>query len=642
MEDNPSAPSVHEADNVIPFERGQSFTTTHPSYSSSQDDDELLKAANDKIAEWQANFNLPSLTQVQELFFLSICAGASAMARDKIVSAIIAAFGDQLGGKRALTSTWGELAKQCAAERVQSVRDRLANKIPAPLTLAEKRAQRDALWPNVRELAESPDLIDQVVKQVQAMGVVNERELITLNYIAATSRVMAHPLNPLIKGASSAGKSFITMQTLGLMPPECVNHLTTSSALSLVYDERPLAHTVLYINESNQIQSDEHSTFSMLLRSLCSEGRIVHQTSVEDPNSPTGRRVERIVREGPIALFITTTSELHPENETRMLPWYAGESREQTGAVIAKLAAQAAGDVAAHGSLDVLHDLQRWIALGPDDAIIPFAHFARAIEPLMVRFRRDVGALFTFIKASALLHQAQRQVDAQGRVVATVADYELAHPIFSRVMAHSSGKKVPDNVREVVKLIAERSSSTATRPTQGRFQRIEATGAGEVVISSEQIGNAIGIGKPAAYRAVLAALEHGFLTNNEIRTGKPFRLVLKQGVWGCPLASRSKDHHHGRCRVILTAMVLNCFGQHRAVSTRCETVKLLTIKTKPLAVSPFHRFEEHCQRNSNRVQRPPTKIRGQPSQNYETAKRRGLYPPTSMGCLFRPTAPHSG
>ena len=89
----------------------------------------------------------------------------------------------------------------------------------------------------------------------------------------------------------------------------------------------------------------------------------------------------------------------------------------------------------------------------------------------MVRFRRDVGALFNFIKASALLHQAQRQVDAQGRVVATVADYELAYAIFSRVMAHSSGKNVPDNVREVVKLIAERAGSTATRPTQGRFQR---------------------------------------------------------------------------------------------------------------------------------------------------------------------------
>ena len=269
----------------------------------------------------------------------------------------------------------------------------------------------------------------------------------------------------------------------------------------------------------------------MLLRSLCSEGRIVHQTTVEDANSPTGRRVERIEREGPIALFITTTSELHSENETRMLSWYAGESREQTGAVIANLAAHAAGAVAAPANLDVWHNLQRWIDLGPDDAIIPFAkEIARAIQPLMVRFRRDVGALFSCIKASALLHQAQREVDAQGRVVATVADYELAYPIFSRVMAHSSGKNVPDNVREVVKLIAERAGATATRLTVGRFQRTEATAAGEVVISSEQIGNAIGIGKSAAYRAVVAALDNGFLTNNEIRKGRPFRLVLKQRV----------------------------------------------------------------------------------------------------------------
>ena len=50
---------------------------------------------------------------------------------------------------------------------------------------------RDALWPKVRELAQAPDLMDRVVQQVQAMGVVNERELIMLNYIAATSRVLS-------------------------------------------------------------------------------------------------------------------------------------------------------------------------------------------------------------------------------------------------------------------------------------------------------------------------------------------------------------------------------------------------------------------------------------------------------------------
>ena len=168
----------------------------------------------------------------------------------------------------------------------------------------------------------------------------------------------------------------------------------------------------------------------MLVRTLISEGRIVHQTTIEDPNSPTGRRVERIIREGPIALITTTTGELYSENETRMSSWYIHEDPDQTKAVMAGLANQAAGAaVAAPADLAIWHDLQRWIALGPADAVIPFApQIAAGIKPLMVRFRRDIGSLFSFIKASAILHQAQRQVDAQGRVIATIADYALGPP----------------------------------------------------------------------------------------------------------------------------------------------------------------------------------------------------------------------
>ena len=495
-----------------------------------RDDDELVQSANETIAQWQAAAGSPSLTQVQELFHCSICAGASPMARDKIVAAIIAAFGKELGGWRALVSTWSRLAKQFAAECAQAAREKRGGTTQAALTPAEKAKLREELWPTVCDLAQAPDLIDRVVEQVHAMGVVNERELIVLTYVAATSRILEHPVNLLAKGASSGGKSFTTTRTLELIGSDFVNHLTSSSALSLIYDERPLAHTVMLLYEANQLQADENSMFAMLVRTLISEGRIVHQTTVEDPDSPTGRRVERIERKGPITLVVTTTGELHAENETRMLSWHVVESCEQTAAVMASLAAHAAGAVAAPVDLAVWHDLQRWIALGPSDVVIPFApQITTAIKPLMVRFRRDVGALLTFIKASALLHQAQRQKDAKGRVVATVADYELAYPIFSKVLAQSSGQSVPDKVREVVKLIAERA--IFAKPTQGRFQRTAAAGPGsEVTLSSEQIGTATGIGKSAAYRAVVAALDAGFLTNNETRRGKPFRLLLKRGV----------------------------------------------------------------------------------------------------------------
>ena len=379
--------------------------------------------------------------------------------------------------------------------------------------------------------------MDRVVSQVQSMGVVNEHELIVLTYVTATSRVLEHPVNILIKGVSSGGKSFTVLHTLELVDQTFINKLTSSSALSLVYDTRPLAHTVMLLFEAAQMQADKQadkdSTFAMLVRTLISEGQIVHQTTVEDPNSPTGRRVERIVREGPIALITTTTGELYSENETRMLSWHIHEDREQTAAVMAGLADRAIGGVSTPADLAVWHDLQRWIALGPNDAVIPFARqIATAIQPLMVRFRRDVGSLFSFIKASALLHQAQRQTDDRGRVVASVADYALAYPIFSRVMAEASGKAIPNNVREVVKLIAARAGAAATtKPTGMRFQRVEVAGhAAEVTISREQIGIETGIGKWAAYRAVLTAIDLGFLANNETRPRKPFRLVLKHAV----------------------------------------------------------------------------------------------------------------
>ena len=543
VEDDPNAVNGLGGDNVLPFKRVD-VADARGNDGCERDDDELLRSANSAIAQWKAESGIPSLTQVQELFYELISAGASAMVRDKSVAAIIAAFGAELGGKRALGSTWNQLAKQFAAECAQAARDKRTDHTQAPLTPAEKIKLREALWPAVSELAQAPDLMDRVVEQVQALGVVNERELIVLSYVVATSRVLEHPVNLLAKGASSGGKSFTTTKTLELIGSDFVNFLSSSSALSLVYDDQPLAHSVLVIYEANQLQADENSVFAMLVRTLISEGRIVHQTTVEDRDSPTGRRVIKIEREGPIALVVTTTGELHAENETRMLSWYVGESHEQTAAVMTGLAAHAAGVVVALADLALWHDFQRWIALGPSDVVIPFAQqISAGIRPLMVRFRRDVGSLFSFIKASAILHQAQRQVDAQGRVVATVADYTLAYPIFSKLMAQSSGKGVTDNVREVVRLIAERAGPAATKPSNGKFQRTGLASPGpEVVISSEQIGAATGIGKSAAYRAVLAALDLGFLTNNETRRGKPFRLVLKRDVddVGTPLLPHPK------------------------------------------------------------------------------------------------------
>jgi hypothetical protein len=125
----------------------------------------------------------------------------------------------------------------------------------------------------------------------------------------------------------------------------------------------------------------------------------------------------------------------------------------------------------------------------------------------------------------------RRKVDARGRVVATLADYAAAYPIFSKVLAQTSGQGVTDNVRAVVDLIAERAAPPVDKPIGAKFARTRATGASsEVELSSEQIGTLTGLGRSAAYRAVKAAIDQGFLVNNETRQRKPFRLMARRRV----------------------------------------------------------------------------------------------------------------
>jgi len=505
------------------------------------DDDTLLKVSEAFIGNYQKNNIVPGLTDIQNHFFELISAGASPMLRDKVVKKIFEIFGDAVGGKRALGSTWAQIKKQVDADHPKGS-DPKVNQTPEKPSAEECKAIRDALWHGIKHIAQNPHLMDSVVEAVQARGVVNEEAIISLIYLAATSRITSTPINPLIKGASSSGKSFTVTKTLDFIGPDNINYLSTSSALALVYDKKPLAHTILVVYEANQLQADENSIFSMLLRTLISEGQIVHMTTVEDRDSPAGRRVEKIVREGPISLIITTTGELHTENETRMLSFYVSENSNQTRAVMHNIAKQAAGVSSSTGDLAEWHNFQKWLSLGPNEAVIPYAEqIVAKIPPTMVRFRRDTTALFTCIKTVAILYQAQRSLDAQGRVVATVADYAVAYPIFLKVFAESSGQGIPDNVRMVVEYVESQMTGQNKGSDTGIFKRTTQNNDGpELEITTQKIGSKTGIGRSGAYRAIQKAIDMELLGNNETRPKKPMRLFIKRKL-GEPLTAFLPD-----------------------------------------------------------------------------------------------------
>ena len=369
------------------------------------DFDAMLAAAIAKLDAHVAAGTIPGQNETNALMVDLLSAEATPTVRDAFVNNMVTRFRDDFT-KQGLKATWREIAEELKRDAADAARAR-AQAANVEMTPEEQAAERERLWPLVKDLAEAHDLLARVVKQVRSLGVVGETHLVQLVYIAGVSRLLDAPINPLVKGASSGGKSFVSQQTLRLFPPESVLMLTTSSPLSLVYDPAPLAHKIICIYEATQLQADETSVAAMLLRCLISEGKIIHQTTVEDKDAEYGRRTVTIVREGPISLLITTTGELHAENETRMLSIRVSETRSQTADVLASLGDRAAGIVEAEPDLSVFHDLQRWLALGPTDVVVPIApQFVAQVPPHLVRFRRDVQ--------------------------------QLAEPAFQRVMVHLS------------------------------------------------------------------------------------------------------------------------------------------------------------------------------------------------------------
>src|SRR5207249_3716319 len=146
----------------------------------------------------------------------------------------------------------------------------------------------------------------------------------------------------------------------------------------LAYSDEPLSHRILLIYEGAGLSGE---TTSYLARTLLSEGRIRYET-VE--KTAKGLKPRLIEREGPTGLLLTTTStSLHPENETRMLSIPISDSQEQTKRVLLALADEdgEGGDV----SMEEWHALQVYLAGAEHRVSIPYAtRLADLIPPVAV------------------------------------------------------------------------------------------------------------------------------------------------------------------------------------------------------------------------------------------------------------------
>lgn len=354
-------------------------------------------------------------------------------------------------------------------------------------------------------LAHAPDVLQILDDDLLAAGLVSARlPAARLIYLAVTSRLHGRPVSLVVKGPSSAGKSWLVKTVLEHCPPSSYYALSSMSEKALAYSKVSLKHRMLVLYEADGLAGD---FASYLVRSLLSEGHIRYETV---QSGPAGLQPKIVEREGPTGLISTTTAlKLHPENETRFLSVPIADTRDSQRAVFEQWGSDAAGVEREQRDLKPWHDLGAWLTSGEQRVVLPFApQLAALLPPHALRLQRDLVAVLALVTAHALLHRATRKRDQDGRIVATIDDYAAVRPLAEPILAAGVEAAVKAPVRETVlgvrELLGEHSAGV---PQTALVERLD-------------------LDKSAVSRRVSEAISLDYLRNLEENPKRPARLVL--------------------------------------------------------------------------------------------------------------------
>ena len=380
----------------------------------------------------------------------------------------------------------GSLLRAVEQRQDELIRAKLSPKDATRKTPAWTEAEQDAALALLRD----PKLVERIVSDVSAIGVVGEDSNALVGYLACVSRKLDKPLAVLIQSTSAAGKSTLMDALLSLMPESERVQYSAMTGQSLFYlGEGDLKHKILAIAEEEGVRQAAYA-----LKLLQSQGQLTIASTGKDPT--TGALVTAEYRvEGPVMLVLTTTAiDIDEELLNRCLVLTINESREQTEAIHARQRqARTLQGLLAHqrgAGVRTLHQAAQSM-LRPLAVVNPFAE-ALTFRSESTRMRRDHAKYLTLIDAIAFLHQHQRPVRTAvigaasiEYVEVTLADIALANRLAHDVLGRFLDELPPQTRRVlglVVQYVADEAARQAITRPQVRFTRRElreATGLGD-------------------------------------------------------------------------------------------------------------------------------------------------------------------
>jgi DNA primase catalytic core len=393
-----------------------------------------------------------------------------------------------------------------------------------------------AVTPRVPEMADeareaalallrAPDLLERIVADFEAVGLVGERTNKLVGYLAAVSRKLDRPLGVVIQSSSAAGKTSLLDAVLGFVPEEERVKYSAMTGQSLFYiGETNLKHKVLGI-----VEEEGASRAAYALKLLQSEGELTIASTGKDP--ATGNLVTQEYRvEGPVALLATTTArDVDEELLNRCLVLAVDESRDQTAAIHRlqrdRRSLEGLHAKRARQGLTTVHQNAQRL-LRPLEVLNLYAEHL-TFPDATTRLRRDHEKYLTLIDTIAFFHQHQRPIRTDVRdgalveyVEVTLEDIARANAIAHEVLGRSLDE-LPPQTRRLLGLLDRFVTAESERQGLPRER---------VRFSRRALREAIGWGDTQlkVHLARLAELEY-LLVHRAKHGGFEYELVYELG-----------------------------------------------------------------------------------------------------------------
>lgn len=319
---------------------------------------------------------------------------------------------------------------------------------------------------SIKELKD-PDLLLHIVEELGNRGIKGEEDTLLVLINKTMLRLVKNSTptsgNIVVSDESGSGKDWIVNTVCEfLVPGDKLFHRTRISEKALDYwgsnkDEKwTWDGSVLYLEDP-----DDEAIKSQAFRVIAS-GKNKISVVIDK------QLVDISVEGKPVIIVTSKNATIDDEGGRRWDGVRVDLSEKLTEMVIEQDLKKASGKNGSTINKPLQEGLQH--LLKPYEVIIPYAEQIKKYLPKHLVMRTQDKKLLDYIRASAVLHQFQREKDDQGRVIANWFDYDYAVFMFEK-LRDIEGKLLNKDEEEFINILRQHPEGVSIREMSNLYKR---------------------------------------------------------------------------------------------------------------------------------------------------------------------------